>query len=283
MKIIVTHRSPDLDAICSAWLIKRFLAGWEEAEIKFVPAGSKLEGLYKEYEGPIELLHDDQVIHVDTGLGPLDHHQTQNNDVCAASRTFEYVKSKHDNSIIEHETKTKALGQIVQFTIDEDHFQEVHYNHELARTYNFSLARLIDGFKIIHPKEDSLCINFGMECLDVTVHVLERRIWAEDELKEKGTEFETRFGKAIAVESINDAVLEIAQINGYEIAVRRDPKYGNIRIKARPEKRGSGKPKSKQVDLTPVYEAVKNLTQMHRGIYMYPARCYSTAVPKTQL
>ena len=39
MKIIVTHLSPDLDALASSWLLKRFLTGWTEAEITYVPAG----------------------------------------------------------------------------------------------------------------------------------------------------------------------------------------------------------------------------------------------------
>ena len=39
MKIIVTHMRPDLDAVGSVWAIKRFLPGWEEAIVRFVPAG----------------------------------------------------------------------------------------------------------------------------------------------------------------------------------------------------------------------------------------------------
>ena len=42
MKIIVTHAAPDLDAVTSVWLIKRFLQGWNEAEVRFVPAGQRL-------------------------------------------------------------------------------------------------------------------------------------------------------------------------------------------------------------------------------------------------
>ena len=43
MKIIVTHASPDWDAITSIWLLKRFLPGWNTAEIRFVPAGERLK------------------------------------------------------------------------------------------------------------------------------------------------------------------------------------------------------------------------------------------------
>ena len=42
MKVVVTHSSPDLDAIASVWLIKKFLPGWEEATVQFVPAGERI-------------------------------------------------------------------------------------------------------------------------------------------------------------------------------------------------------------------------------------------------
>ena len=43
MKIVVTHTSPDMDAITSVWLIKKFLPGWETATVRFVPAGERID------------------------------------------------------------------------------------------------------------------------------------------------------------------------------------------------------------------------------------------------
>ena len=68
MKLIVTHFNPDLDAIASIWIIKRFLKGWEKARVRFVPAGET----YKDQ--PVD--SQPEILHVDTGLGELDHHQT---------------------------------------------------------------------------------------------------------------------------------------------------------------------------------------------------------------
>ncbi|MDO8460919.1 MAG: hypothetical protein Q7S38_00590, partial [bacterium] len=45
MKIIVTHSSPDWDAISSVWLLKRFLPDWHDAVVEYVPAGQRLERL----------------------------------------------------------------------------------------------------------------------------------------------------------------------------------------------------------------------------------------------
>ncbi len=68
MRIVVTHTSPDWDAIGSVWLIKKFLPGWDASGVKFVPAGEKLA----KSQEPIEKIGEDEIIHVDTGLGLLE-------------------------------------------------------------------------------------------------------------------------------------------------------------------------------------------------------------------
>jgi nanoRNase/pAp phosphatase (c-di-AMP/oligoRNAs hydrolase) len=97
MKIIVTHLSPDWDAITSVWLLKKYLSDWHDAHVMFVPAGQRLnnaEPKEDSKEPVIEKKGEDEVIHVDTGLAPLDHHQTQDRDVSAASLTWEYVQEE---------------------------------------------------------------------------------------------------------------------------------------------------------------------------------------------
>src|SRR5579871_6826080 len=94
MKIIVTHASPDLDAITSVWLLKKFLLGWEHASVQFVPAGERIARSSPDSSTVIEKVNTDEVIHVDTGLGALDHHQTSDESVCAASRTWDFVSSQ---------------------------------------------------------------------------------------------------------------------------------------------------------------------------------------------
>src|SRR6266700_7819417 len=127
MKIIVTHMSPDWDAITSVWLIKKYLSGWQQADVRFVPAGQKFknqEAKIRKYgDDPIEIIGEDEVIHVDTGLGPLDHHQTQDKNVCGASLTWDYVlsqfKEAHDKLTPEH---TEAVSRIVKVVVAIDHF-----------------------------------------------------------------------------------------------------------------------------------------------------------------
>jgi hypothetical protein len=117
MKIVVTHASPDWDAITSTWLIKRFLPNWENAKVMFVPAGERIQGSKMQVpnnneEDAIEHIGDDEVIHVDTGMGPLDHHQTSDLGVCGASRTWDFVK-KHHNGNEKWFFKADAIERIV--------------------------------------------------------------------------------------------------------------------------------------------------------------------------
>jgi len=245
MKIIVTHSSPDWDAITSVWLLKRFLPGWENAKVMFVPAGTRYgnqqDTTNKIQVGgsPIEQMGNDQVIHVDTGMGPLDHHQTSDLAVCAASLTWDYVKTKHPEFTMQGsekiENKLAALERIVEWVVELDHFQEVYYPDPASDRYEFGLYGLLEGLKSQKPNDDEYYLDFGMICLDAEIHNMESKIFAEKEIKEKGKEFETRYGKGLGIETINDATIKLAQKTGYSIVIRKDPRKGYVRIKALPE------------------------------------------------
>jgi len=56
--------------------------------------------------------------------------------------------------------------------------------------------------------------------------------WAEEEIKKKGIYFETKLGKGVALETINDEAIRTAQLQGTTIALRKDPKKKFVRIKA---------------------------------------------------
>lgn len=254
MKIIVTHSSPDWDAISSVWVLKRFLPGWENASIQFVPAGQRVAPF--KGESAIEKIGNDEVIHVDTGMGPLDHHQTSDKSVCGASRSWDFVKSQNPEFTVQNEKtkdKIEAIDRIIRVVVAIDHFQEVFWPDAAADYQEFSLLGLLDGLKIQKPNDDDFYAVFGMECLDALVHQFENRIWAEREIA-KGKEFETRFGKGIAYETINDTVIKLSQKMGYVIVVRKDPRKGYVRIKARP-----AQGEKDNVDLTLAYEQLSKM------------------------
>lgn len=258
MHIIVTHTSPDMDAITSVWLIKKFLPGWEMAAVQFVPAGEAIgrtadAGL--KLTDPIEKMGRNLVVQVDTGLGPLDHHQIQSDKVCAATLTFDYVIKRMEESVPAiGKEKLEALQRIVNVVLEDDHFKEIFRSDLLSDYHEFLLSGVLDGLRLEKPNQDQLYLDFITQALDALLHQFENRIWAEKEIKENGVEFDTSFGKGIGFEVINDSVIKLAQKIGYYVVVRKDPRKGYVRIKVRP----TG-PSEKAIDLTLAFEKLRKM------------------------
>lgn len=311
MKIIVTHSSPDLDAITSVWLIKKFLQGWENASVQFVPAGERMEKAARQsriaddarstlsqeqsfsrslskslssdldkklakdvtafsssaselsrrtsHDQVIEIINGNEVIHVDTGLGPLDHHQTASDAVCGASLTWDYVRTNSSEFGVVNSDRTKqrikAISRIVRVVVDIDHFKEVFWSDPTADYHEFGLEGILDGLKLQKPDRDEYYVDFISSCLDALLHNFENRIWAEREIKENGHIFETSFGKGIGFETINDDVIKLSQKMGYVVVLRKDPRKGYVRIKALPKAEN----KKESIDLTLAYEKLKKM------------------------
>lgn len=230
MKTIVTHIGPDLDAITSAWLVKTFLPEWEEAEIAFVPAGTTLN----KQEPDV----NPDILHVDTGFGKYDHHQTDEK-ICASLLVYKLVKDQHGPD--------PALERMMEVINDVDHFQEVFYPDASADYWEFWIVGQIDGWRLLYGDEPLKIMELGFQSLDGVYKVMQNKIWAEKEL-DKGQEFDTKWGKAIGFETINDEVIHQAQKRGYAVVIRKDPKKGYVRIKSLPKD---------EIDLTSVYNTLK--------------------------
>lgn len=258
MKIVVTHTSPDWDAIGSVWLIKRFLPGWDNAGVSFVPAGLRYKDLKLKDQNtndPIEIISQDEVIHVDTGLGPLDHHQTSDKNVCGMSLTWEYVQSEMAKAGIHmSDVHIEAITRIVRLVVDIDHFGEVFWSNPAADHHEFSLLGVLEGLKQEKQEQDDFYLKFGIDCLNALMHTFENRIWAEREI-ENAKKFVTRYGTGLGFETLNDTVLKLAQKMGYVLVVRKDPRKGYVRIKAKPD---SERDKN-EIDLTLAYEMLKKI------------------------
>ena len=254
MKIIVTHLSPDWDAIGGVWVIKKYLPGWEDATVEFVPAGERSERVKDlPIDEVIQYVKDNEIIHVDTGMGPLDHHQTSDKSQSGTGRAWEYVleqREKTGHNI--RKSQEEAVDKIVRFIVSTDHFQEVFWPEAASDRYDLTILGILEGMKYMKPEKHQEYVDFGIDCLNALVHTFENKIWAERELKEKGVEFEAKMGKGIALETENDTVLKLAQKMGYMFVVRKDPDKGYIRIKVRPSTS-----KEDDIDLTGAYEEIK--------------------------
>ncbi|KKQ23145.1 MAG: hypothetical protein US40_C0018G0016 [Candidatus Roizmanbacteria bacterium GW2011_GWC2_37_13] len=228
MKIIVSHLSPDIDSITAVWLIKRFLPGWEDAEIKFVPAGSTLDNK----------LPDDnpEIIHVDTGFGLFDHHQN-NKYTSAAQLVFQYLKEK-DYLKKKH---ISALERMISQITDFDHFSEVYFPDPAADHYEFMVHKIIEGGLKAVLKDDLKINETVFPFLDAMLNIFVKKINAEDELK-KGFVFTSLWGKSIVIETKNEETTKLALKKGYKLVAKKDPEKGNIRIKTLPDKKLNLKP-----------------------------------------
>ncbi len=258
MKIIVTHTSPDWDAIGSVWVLKKYLAGWQHAVVEFIPAGEisdRIKGKQVEYHGAVVKIGDDEIIHVDTGMGPLDHHQTERQDVSAAGLAWQYIQKglekAGDHFTSEHK---EAVSRMIKIIVDTDHFREIFWPDSASDYIDFSVLAALDGMKLMRPDQDSYYVEWGVETLNSLLHYFENKIWAEREIAINGREFTTKWGKAIGFETINDSVIKLAQKKGYMLAVRKDPRKGYVRIKARPSETGKN-----EVDLTLACEKLKKI------------------------
>lgn len=231
MKTIVAHIGPDCDAITSIWLVKMFFPGWEEADLAFVPAGKTLKNLPPD-DNP-------EILHVDTGFGEFDHHQTAA-DTCASKLLYEEIKRTRGAD--------PALERLVTVINDIDHFREVFFPNPTADFWEFGLESQIDGWRLLYPDNPVKVVDMGMNALDGIYKSFQNKVWAERELKDKGMVFDTKWGKGIGVETSNDDVVHLAQKMGYIVAIRKDPKKGYLRVKALPKD---------DIDLEEVYNALK--------------------------
>lgn len=237
MKTIITHFSPDVDAICSIWLVEKFLPGFSKAKIEFVPAGETFED-----RKPDE---NNDLIHVDTGFGRFDHHQ-DNRDTCAAKLVYEYLVDKGYLKKKEIEVLKRLVFEVNEI----DHFRNVFWKDASSDRFEFCLDSIIDGLKLMNHTNDLKVVETSFALFDAVYTQLSNKVWAEKIIEEEALKFSTAWGKAIGFETANDEVVHLAQKIGYRLVVRKDPKKGYVRIKSLPD------PK---IDLTLVYNSLKDI------------------------
>lgn len=247
MKLIVTHYSPDLDAITSIWLIKKYLPGWHDAEVKFVSAGKTLNNELADSK--------ENIIHVDTGLGRFDHHQS-NENTCAALLVFNFVKKKK----LIKETEIESLQRMIDFVNLVDHFGEVNFYQPDSDIYDFCLHQIIEGSKLVF-NNDNQTVDHHLKNLDSLLIIFKNKFNAEKEFK-KGLIFDCFAGKAIAFLSNNEETVKLALKKGFSLAIRKDRNKGYIRIKSLP---------TPTIDLTPIYLQIKKIDPQAYW-YLHPSK-----------
>ncbi len=220
MKTIVTHANPDLDAICSVWLLKKFDPEFTDARVNFVAAGLTLNNSRVD--------SDKDVVHVDTGMGKFDHHQLERK-TCAAELVFKYLKKKQ-----KYLKDDEALIRLIKVVKKIDNFEEVTWPNPTADWYDFLLPEVLNGLKTAGIVNDKSLIKKGSQCLEAVYNTLKIKVKAEEALSQ-GYRFNTGFGKAIGCLSHNSEVLKLGQKMGYVLVAQKDSQTEHVRIKARPD------------------------------------------------
>lgn len=251
-KLIVTHRAPDLDAIASSWLLKKFdTQHYGDAKFAFVNPGERVNrDLVKKLE-----IKPKNVTHVDTGLGKFDHHQPERGkkEISATSLVFDHVCQVHPEL-----KDDEALKLLVSFVTDIDHFKTIYWPKADHYRYNFMLHQMIHGLEFVQYHDDDSQLHFGFTCLEGVYSALKQQVKADEILTNKAQYFQLKAGHALGVETRNDEILKLAQKRGIVLVVRKDSAQGHIRIKTRPDS---------TIELKPLHERILELDQTGTWFY----------------
>lgn len=230
-KTIVTHVSLDFDGIPAIWLLKKFHPDFADASLAFVPAGQTYNNQPPD--------SDPNIIHVDTGLGRFDHHQTAD-FTCAAQLVYEWLIQEGYVS-----ANDEALARLIRIITELDQGWDNYKWPEAENDrYEFSLHNLLVGWKILYPKADDRHIELTIAGLEAVYKLLQFKVRAQREI-DAGRKFKTRWGEGVAVTSENQMILDLAIKEGFALAMTRDPARGNVRV--------TGANRA-NVDLTRAYE-----------------------------
>lgn len=247
--LIVTHINPDLDAIASIWLIKRFFPTWEKADLQFVPAGKTFRGVPPD--------DDPEIIHVDTGFGKYDHHQTAK-FTCAAELVYKEVKKRQTLS----DDNKNALERFIKVVVEIDHGRDISWADSEGDRYEFSINNFSSNIKFPQELKDKEKTEYFLPILDAVFQTIKNKIKAENELKE-GHEFNTSWGKGIGVETGIDDVLTVGEKMGYVLVIKKNPKDGHTRIYGRWDKK---------IDLSKAHQELQKKDPM-ASWYLHPSKC----------
>ena len=156
---IVTHESPDLDAILSCLLLKKFgnekFPGVEESKIVFISAGSLYLG-----KKSSKLLQEG-IITVDTGGGKFDTHPDDNKvDKSKVDRSASDLVAEYLGII-----NNPSLKNIIEYTRLHD-----STGHSLTSKDQIhhltSIQTILYGFKLLEPYNDIKVLRYGFEIID---------------------------------------------------------------------------------------------------------------------
>lgn len=224
---IITHVRPHLDEIMAIWLVENYWPDRGEVTVEFIDNN----------ERPDDVDADPDVLYIGVGRGRFDEHRGVAGE-CAASLVWQGLPDKDKMS----DEERKAIDKLVDWVRDED--LGLHMD-EPRRA--FTVPAIIDGWYLFHDKNSSVAVGLGTRIIDALMYGQRELVRLEVDW-EKRVEFDSRFGRAVALQTDTDRASEFAYQKGFDLAVimNRAHTYRTIRAKA-----------ESPIDLTDVAEAIE--------------------------
>lgn len=222
MKTLVTHINPHLDDISAIWVFKKFHPEFNDAEIEFINA-SRDEALSSE---------TDEKIYFGTGGGKYDEHKGDLED-CAASLVWKDIKSK---GLVSDSLEEKALDDLIEWNrkIDLGKGADADFGPYGVQAFIRSKAS---------TQEESLkSLKLGEEILDRILKLLKEVKQSETDWESR-VEFESSFGKSVAVKS-ETIDRSFVRGRGFDLVLMYDPSHSSAQFFT----------PSFEIDLEPIYK-----------------------------
>ncbi len=230
MSKIVTHRNPHLDEIACIWMIKKFLTGWSDARVSYIPTTPK-GGNVTQPDADVNTMY------IGVGRGKFDEHKGNLED---SATTLVYKFLTAEKKIKLAPLEKIALLELVEYINDDDHGRLINvprseYSAAVVMTYQSRIG-----------KSSAEILAFGCNYFDGLFACLVEKAELTRDWK-KATAFKTRWGAAFGIQTKVNAkmVLRFAATHGaiLVIAVNPENKFRSFRALA-----------ESSVDLTKAYE-----------------------------
>lgn len=204
MKTLVTHINPHLDDISAIWLFKKFNREFKEAQIEFIPASR---------DAALKEGAEDRVF-FGTGGGKFDEHKGDLED-CAASLVWKEIKASGTGEMSDIEIA--AMDELIEWNRLIDLGKGTNYDFG-----PYSVQAFIRSKK--STQEDSLAsLKLGEEILDRIFEIVKQNKQSEKDW-EKRIEFESKFGKSVAIES-ETVDRSFTRDKGFNLVLMYDPGF----------------------------------------------------------
>lgn len=228
-KTLVTHINPHLDDIAAIWLFKKFHPEFKEAEVEFISQSQTNQVVETESEDKI---------YIGVGRGKFDEHKGDLED-CATSLVWKEIKKM--GLAPKDEIELLALDSLVEWVrlvdlgLSPDEFN------------SFSVPAFIRPVGGGSENGSLKAVDLGADILDRILEVLKREQQSKKDWLGR-IEFESRFGKSVAVKSqtINRA---FCKNQGGDLFLMFDPKYSGVQFFT----------PSQEKDLEPIYKKLEEL------------------------